>query len=124
MHQICKPLVGIVPLAAAAGIAMGAACEVERSGNPLSSHLAGPIPGVTITASEPLEPTQGVKIADDQQPVQLVFANASSNSVRPFWHIVDVAIDKAFVSIVHSSGNIQPAERRPCNLRVTPRTRS
>ena len=108
MHQMCKPTVEAVFLATV--IAIGAACDVERSANPLSPHIAGPIAGVTITAPQPIEPTSGVKIRNDEQPVDLSFANASSNSARPLWHTIEIATDPDFVSMVHFADKIEPGE--------------
>ena len=35
---------------------LAAACETSKSANPLSPSVAGPIPGVEITAPKPLSP--------------------------------------------------------------------
>src|SRR5919201_6297279 len=59
------------------------ACEAKKSSNPLSPSVAGPIPGVQITAPKLLEPAQGFKLKESQQPIRLLIENASSTGVRP-----------------------------------------
>ena len=66
-------------LLVAAACSCAAGCEVEKSENPLSPTVAGPIPGVEITAPKPLEPGSGAQISGDKQPVTLLLENASSN---------------------------------------------
>ena len=39
-----------------------AGCEAQKSETPLSPSVAGPIPGVEITAPRLLEPSMGTKI--------------------------------------------------------------
>lgn len=84
-----------------------AACGTEKSSNPLSPSVAGPIAGVTITAPKTLEPTNGLEIKTGQTIV-LKLENASSNSQRPFWHELDVATDVAFAAKVVTVAKINP----------------
>jgi hypothetical protein len=84
-----------------------AACGTEKSSNPLSPSVAGPIAGVTITAPKPLEPSNGAEIKTGTT-VTLRLENASSNSQRPFWHQLEVATDSAFASKVVSADKINP----------------
>ena len=72
------------------------ACESEKSANPLSPTVAGPIPGVNITPPKPLEPGNGWRLKGDKQPVTLLLENASSNGVRPLSYVFEVATDAAF----------------------------
>jgi hypothetical protein len=85
-----------------------AGCEAEKSQNPLSPSVAGPLPGVTITAPKPLEPANGTEIVSSSQPVRLLLENASSNSVRPFWFELQIARDAGFASLVHAVERIEP----------------
>jgi len=62
-------------------LVVSAACTASKSSNPLSPEIAGPIPGVTISAPKALEPAASVKIPVDQQPVTLLAENASSTGV-------------------------------------------
>jgi hypothetical protein len=67
----------LILLAAIAG------CEVDKSENPLSPSIAGPIAGVEITAPRAVEPAQGAKVRHSQQPIRLMVENAATNGVRP-----------------------------------------
>jgi hypothetical protein len=77
-------------------VASTLACEVSKSENPLSPSVAGPIPGVGISAPSPLEPRDGINISVEQQPVTLTLENASTNGVRPLSYIFEVATDVDF----------------------------
>src|SRR3954453_7163193 len=68
-----------------------AACEVTKTENPLSPSVAGPIPGVEISAPKLLEPASGALIAGDKQPITLLIENSSSNGVRPLNYSFEVA---------------------------------
>ncbi|MBI4485647.1 MAG: hypothetical protein HY655_06510, partial [Acidobacteria bacterium] len=68
----------LTALAVAAAVVSLTACEASKSSNPLSPSVAGPIPGVEISAPKILEPISGTKIAIDKQPVTLLIENASS----------------------------------------------
>src|SRR5689334_12874419 len=70
-------------LAAIGALTIGACVKYEKSQNPLSPTLAGPLPGVTITQPSPVQPNQNSRIPVDQQPIVLTVNNATTNSVRP-----------------------------------------
>lgn len=106
MSQICRTSFTIVLLV---GLALGGvACDSERSSNPLSPQIAGPLANVTITTPAAVQPVNGLLIAGTDQPVTLSFASAASNSVRPFTYEVQVATDTAFAQIVVSVTGIEP----------------
>src|SRR5262245_11368828 len=84
------------------------ACEAEKSSNPLSSSVAGPIPGVDITAPGLVEPTSGTKIKDAQQPVRLMVQNAVSSGVRPLTYDFEVATDNGFSTKVFARSAVAP----------------
>ena len=92
---------------AAIATASLSACA-EKSRNPLSPNIAGPIEGVTISVPALMEPAGGQLVRTDEQPVTLTFAAASSNSERPFWYEIEIASDPDFVDIVHTSSRITP----------------
>lgn len=94
------------------------ACEVSKSENPLSPSLAGPIPGVEITAPKLLEPGNGAQIAPNQQPLTLLLENASSTSVRPLNYVFEVATDAGFGNKVFSREGIQPGDNGRTSLRL------
>ena len=59
-------------LAVAAAVVSMGACETSKTSTPLSPSVAGPIPGVVISAPKILEPASGTRIAADKQPVTLL----------------------------------------------------
>jgi hypothetical protein len=84
----------------------------EKSSNPLSPSVAGPIPGINITPPTPVEPRDGVKIAVDQQPVTLLLTNAETNGERPLSYVFEVATDTGFTNKVFTREGVKPGEGR------------
>ncbi|HSK08742.1 MAG TPA: hypothetical protein VK911_04145 [Vicinamibacterales bacterium] len=99
-------LVGIVALL---GLV---ACDTSKSANPLSPSIAGPIPGVTITAPKPLEPGNGWDVDASKQPLTLLVENASSTGVRPLSYCFEVALDADFANKVLTREGVTPGEGR------------
>jgi hypothetical protein len=99
-------LVGIV------GLLGFAACETSKSSNPLSPSIAGPIPGVTITAPKTLEPGNGWEVDASKQPITLLVENASTNGVRPLSYAFEVALDPDFANKVLVREGVAPGEGR------------
>ena len=95
-------------LAVLLAVISGTACERAKSANPLSPDVAGPIPGVDITAPAPLEPGVGAQIVKDGNPQTLVLANATTSGVRELWIQVEVASDGAFTQVVHQADRVAP----------------
>jgi hypothetical protein len=87
-----------------------AACETSKSSNPLSASVAGPIPGINITAPVVMTPTSGTKIAVDKQPITLTVNNASTNGVRPLTYLFEVATDANFATKVFALDGITPGD--------------
>ncbi len=87
-----------------------AGCAVEKTENPLSPSVAGPIAGVAITAPTTIDPSGGTRLRSDQQPLTLKVANATTNGVRPLTYSFQVASDQAFTNIVMSQGGIAPGD--------------
>jgi hypothetical protein len=85
-----------------------AGCEAKKSSNPLSPSVAGPIPGVDITAPKLLEPAAGFKFKESQQPIRLLVENASSTGVRPLSYTFEVATDNGFTTKVFSRSGVAP----------------
>jgi hypothetical protein len=94
-----------LPLAVAMAVA---GCGVEKSENPLSPSVAGPIAGVEISTPRVIEPTQGTKVRHTQQPVRLVIENASSSGVRPLSYTFEVASDNGFANKVYARSGVAP----------------
>ena len=84
------------------------ACEAAKSANPTAPSVAGPIPGVSITAPRPLEPIAGSTIFFTSEPPQLLIENAGTSGVRAIWLQVDVSTDAAFSQLVHQADQIPP----------------
>jgi len=104
-----------VPLAALIALA---ACEHTKSSNPLSPTIAGPIPGVEITQPKLLEPGQGVKFKDREQPIALLIENASTNGVRPLVYGFQIAVDAGFTNIVFSRQDVAQGENGRTALKL------
>jgi hypothetical protein len=96
-----------------------AGCESQKSSNPLSPTVAGPIPGVEISAPKLLEPAQGWKLKPNQQPITLLVENAWTTGVRPLKYKFDVSVDAGFQTIVFSKSDIAPGEGGRTSLRLT-----
>jgi hypothetical protein len=95
------------------------ACESEKSANPLSPTVAGPIPGVNISPPKPLEPGNGWQLKADKQPVTLLLENALSNGVRPLSYVFEVATDAAFGSKVFSKAGVAPGPAGRTSLKLS-----
>ena len=87
-------------------VALTAACEQAKSSNPLSPDVAGPIPGVSITAPKPLEPAVGAQVVATGSPQTLLIENAGSSSSRPLFLQVDIAADGNFRTILHQADRV------------------
>jgi hypothetical protein len=103
-----KSVISITKFAAAvaAAVAVGA-CEAEKSRNPLSPNVAGPIAGVSISPPTPVNPINGAEVLNTA-PVRLVFNNASTNGERPLFYIVELASDAGFTNKVFAQSKVNP----------------
>ena len=101
-----------------AGISL-TACEASKSATPLSPTVAGPIPGIEISAPKMLEPIPGTKISIEKQPVTLLIENSGSNGPRPLSYSFDIATDAAFNNKVFSREGIAQGEGGRTSLRMT-----
>src|SRR5437763_15227881 len=93
-------------------------CESSKSSNPLSPSVAGPIPGVNISAPKMLEPVPGQRIAVDRQPVTLLIENSSTTGVRPLSYAFEIATDAAFNSKIFARDGIAPGDGGRTSLRL------
>jgi len=84
-----------------------AACDAVKSANPTAPSLAGPIPGVAITAPKPLEPVAGVTLTASADPYTLLIENPSSTSQRSLWLQLEMAADAGFQQVVHQADRIE-----------------
>jgi hypothetical protein len=97
--------------------AWAAACEAEKSRTPTSPNVAGPIAGVSITAPAPVSPANGAEVLNTE-PVRLVFGNASSNSERSFWYVVELAADAGFTQKLYTNPRVTPASGQQTSVVV------
>jgi len=95
-------------------------CEnlVEKSSNPLTPTVAGPMAGINIDVPGQLSPGGGTKLDDDQQPVSLVVGNPGTNSPRPVVLGVQVATDVGFANIAFSRDDIAQGDGGRTTVRL------
>ena len=113
---MCRTIAILGVLAAA--VCLGG-CEASKSSTPLSPTVAGPIPGIEISAPKMLEPCPGTKISIEKQPVTLLIENAGSNGPRPLTYSFDIATDAGFTTKVFSRDGIAQGDGGRTSLRMT-----
>ena len=84
------------------------ACEAAKSANPTAPSVAGPIPGVAITAPKPLQPGAGETLVFSSEPPTLLIENAGTSGVRTIWLQLEVSTDATFSHMVHQADQIAP----------------
>jgi len=95
-----------------------AGCEAQKSVTPLSPSVAGPIPGVNITAPKLVEPAQGFKYKESQQPIKLTLENATTNGVRPITYMFEVATDSGFTTKVYARSGVPPGDNNRTSVQI------
>lgn len=85
-----------------------AACETGKSANPLSPDVAGPLPGVEITAPKTLEPANGQQVLANGAPQALLIENAGTSGPRALFLQVEVATDATFQQRLHHADRVTP----------------
>lgn len=100
MRVVRAVVVGLIAVGAAA-------CQQAKSANPLSPDIAGPIPGVSITAPKALEPGAGQTLETAQQPFTFLIENAGTSGERPLFLQFQLASDVAFDQVVHTAERIE-----------------
>lgn len=112
MHVVRALVVGLA-------VVLAAACQQQKSANPLSPDIAGPIPGVSITAPRPLEPFAGQVLETTQQPFTFLIENGSTTGVRPLFLQFQLASDADFQRVVHAADNVTPGANGRTTYRMT-----
>lgn len=107
-----RALCAVLPLALVV-----TACEASKSANPLSPTVAGPIPGVNISAPKLLEPN-GAQVPADRQPVTLLIENASSTGARPLSYDFEIAVDAGFTNVVFARQAVEPGTAGRTSVRL------
>ena len=92
---------------------------LEKSENPLSPTVAGPIPGVNIGPPVPLDPKDGRNIEVGNQPITLTVTNAETNGVRPLSYRFEVAVDVNFTTRVFVRDGVAPGGNGQTSLRLS-----
>jgi hypothetical protein len=105
-------------LVALAVVPLVTACESNKSANPLSPSVAGPIPGVEITAPTPLQPQSNAQVPTDSQPLTLMIENAASNGQRPLSYRLEISSDQNFTSLVFSKDGLTPGADGKTSFRL------
>ena len=95
-------------LTALAAILCLGACEAAKSANPTAPSVAGPIPGVSITAPSPLEPSAGTTMEFNSEPPVLLIENPGTTGVRTLYLQLEIGTDAGFSQIVHQADQITP----------------
>lgn len=103
MTRLCTKFV------AGAAAVLLTACQVQKSANPLSPTVAGPIEGVVISTPNLLEPGQDWEMRTRDQPLKLLFQNADTSGERPLTYAFDIASDAEFKNIVFARTGIEPS---------------
>ena len=93
-------------LTAFVAIACLAGCESAKSANPTAPSVAGPIPGVNITAPRPLEPGAGSTLVFSGEPPTLLIENAGTSGTRTIWLQLEVGADANFQQLVFQADQI------------------
>lgn len=109
-----------VSVRCAAGLVLLAlgGCQTSKSSTPTAPTVAGPIPGVNITAPSLVEPMQGFKFKENEQPIRLVVQNATSNGQRPLVYTFEVSGDSSFSAKVFSRSNVAPGENNRTSVQL------
>jgi hypothetical protein len=94
---------GLIALVA---IACLAGCESAKSANPTAPSVAGPIPGVNITAPRPLEPGAGSTLVFSGEPPTLLIENAGTSGARTLWLQLEVGVDANLQQLVYQADQI------------------
>jgi hypothetical protein len=100
---LARTIVSVVAVAL-----VSAGCETVKSANPLSPDIAGPLPGVEITAPKTLEPANGQQILANGAPQSLLIENAGTSGPRPLFLQVEVATDATFQQLLHHADRVTP----------------
>jgi hypothetical protein len=88
------------------------ACEAQKSSNPLSPSVAGPIPGVSISGPRLIEPAEGARYKEAQQPIRLSVENATTTGVRPLFYTFEVATEAEFTNKMFARSQVAPGDGR------------
>jgi hypothetical protein len=105
--------------------ALGAgACDkvIQKSANPLTPTIAGPLSGVVFTPAASVQPAQNAQIKYLDQPVTFSFDAPTSTSPRPFTMRLQISTATAFTETVFDRGGLElPSTGTRVTLRLSDR---
>jgi len=101
MKKLCVRL-AVLPLLVSAAACVGS----SKSSSPLSPSIAGPIPGVGISAPTVVAPAVDALVDTNTQPITLQVANAETNGVRPLSYRFEVATDPSYTNPVFTKDGV------------------
>ena len=81
-------------------------CEAAKSANPTAPSVAGPIPGVNITAPRAARAVAGSTLTFSGEPQTLLIENPGTSGVAHLWLQLEVGTDAGFPQIVHQADQI------------------
>ena len=87
-----------------------AGCDSNKSANPLSPTVAGPIPGVHHRAQAARSVERRKRSRPTSQPITLMVENASTTGVRPLEYLFEVASDSGSHRSVFARDGITPGD--------------
>jgi hypothetical protein len=67
-----------------------------------------------------MSPVNGAEVLNTE-PLRLVFGNASSNSERKFWYVVELAADAGFTTKLYTAPRVEPASGEQTSVLVDAR---
>ncbi len=108
----CRGLSAFVAILCLAG------CEAAKSANPTAPSVAGPIPGVSITAPKPLEPGANSTLVAQSDPPTLLIENPGTSGQRAIWLQLEIAADFNFSQVVHQADRIEPGPNGRTSYRL------
>jgi len=112
MKKLCVRL-ALLPL-----IISAACVGSEKSSTPLSPVIAGPIPGVGISAPTIISPGVDEMIDNSNQPITLQVGNADTNGVRPLSYRFEIASDPNFSNPVFIKDGVPQDASGRTNMRL------
>jgi hypothetical protein len=112
MKKLCVRL-ALLPL-----VLLAACVGSEKSSTPLSPVIAGPIPGVGISAPIIVAPGVDEMIDNSNQPITLLVGNAETNGVRPLSYRFEIASDPNFSNPVFIKDGVPQDASGRTNMRL------
>ena len=88
-------------------------CEAAKSANPTAPSVAGPIPGVNITAPRAARAVAGSTLIFNGEPPTLLIENAGTSGLARIWLQLEVGTDAGFQQLVYQAESDRAWRQRP-----------